>query len=344
MQQQQQIPQEETTLTCVPRADPGESLRQEEGVQERTEEAQQKDRKGTVMVGIGYLSPSAGMRQGKAQESLPQEEKTLEEHLAILREEVRKRKRRIYTGILAMFTYYIVVITVAVLLKMGWLMSWLGIFGAVLAGLFVISQKQKDAIEALTEWEDIRAVGALAEALDYKDRYMVTGTRNAGSRAEYRVDYQDGYIYDKIKACLIRLLPKLQSSDADLLSAEQRGSLYRALNGQDTQLSLAILKAFQQVGDLHALPVVEKLARGEGRTAQNIELQQAAQECLPFLIARIENEREQHQLLRASGSSAAAPDTLLRPASGAGQAEAHELLRAGLPESPVQTPVQNREE
>ena len=36
--------------------------------------------------------------------------------------------------------------------------------------------------------------------------------------------------------------------------------------GKNIALSLATLKAFEQVGDSQALPVVDKLARGEGRS------------------------------------------------------------------------------
>jgi hypothetical protein len=205
----------------------------------------------------------------------------------------------------------------------------------VFSRLLGISKKQRDAIVALAEWEDIRAVGPLVEFLNYEDRDIATGKRNAGSKRDYRVG-QHGYIYEKIRASLIKLLPTLQASDADLLSSYQRGILYRELNGKDIELSLAILKALQQVGDRNALPVVDKLARGDGRSAKSIELQQAAQMCLPFLMARTRGEQEQHQLLRAFGSNASTPDTLLRPATGDGQADSQELLRADLSESSVQ--------
>ncbi len=73
------------------------------------------------------------------------------------------------------------------------------------------------------------------------------------------------------KAALTRLLPRLKSSDANLLLPRQRKSLnlflridesWRNSNGfYGADLKIAILHALEQIGDQTALPAVEKLAK-----------------------------------------------------------------------------------
>jgi hypothetical protein len=101
---------------------------------------------------------------------------------------------------------------------------------------------QREAAQALAGIEDLRAVGPLAEALEY---------RSPGSQPT---------IYPVITGALRRLLPRMQASDAHLLTEPQRSCLYRALLKGDAELVLAIVKALEQIGDGKALPYVEKLA------------------------------------------------------------------------------------
>jgi hypothetical protein len=177
--------------------------------------------------------------------------------------------------------------------------------GAISAA-FAASQAQKRVTKELAEFEDIRSVGPLAEALEYQDRELK-------AIAESK---------------LTRLLPRLRASDASLLDEEQRKCLYRALRGRDTNLILAVLKALEQIGDEQAVPFVQKLANGEGLAARNSGIRAAAQECLPALQERAERERASRELLRAASASDTPSDVLLRPAGGTIEADPQQLLRA----------------
>ena len=184
--------------------------------------------------------------------------------------------------------------------------TWFG--GAVAA-----SQSHKKAASELAEIDDIRAVGPLAESLDIDDRSV-------------RALVQSG---------LIRLLPRLQASDASLLNATQRACLNRALNGSNEVLVLSVLKAYEQVGEETALPFVEKLATETAHTTRSSHITKAAQECREFLRARVERQRASQTLLRGASAIDVAPDTLLRPAQETGS-DPEQLLRADL--TPVSRP------
>ena len=146
-------------------------------------------------------------------------------------------------------------------------------------------------------------------------------------------------------AALAELLPQMKASDARLLTAGQRKALHRALKSNFNpnvnpivylRFRLAILKALEQVGDAAAIPVVSHLANGKARTANQKALKAAAQECLPLLQSNHQTVEATKTLLRASQSEDARPDTLLRPASGAGQTSATELLRGtNAPNAPL---------
>lgn len=193
---------------------------------------------------------------------------------------------------------------------MGDWFIYFNMFGWV-GGMAVASKAHKKAASELTAIEDIRAVGPLAESLDIEDK---------GVHAE-------------VQAALIRLLPRLQSSDAALLDANSRACLNRALGGLNETFTLAILKAYEQTGDASALPFVDKLARGEagtGKTKQtpSPRIIEAAQECREFLQIRVERQRASQTLLRGASATDAAPDTLLRPAQQT-TTDPDQLLRAG---------------
>ena len=137
-------------------------------------------------------------------------------------------------------------------------------------------------------------------------------------------------------AALNSLLTQMKASDAPILTPALRRTLNLWLmNANSGALSharydaffVAILKAFEQVGDSSAIPAVSRLAKMQGRTRRRKALKQAAIECLPMLRANCGEVETARTLLRASQSEVTDPDTLLRPASGSGQADAAELLR-----------------
>lgn len=217
--------------------------------------------------------------------------------------------------------------------------------GLICAG-GVASLRQQAVAAAITQFDDVRALGPLAEVLEFRTEPIVPIAEKA----------------------LIRLLPRLQAQDASLLSSAQRACLNRALEGGNTGLTLAILKAWEQVGDADALPIVERLAEGR-RMDQRIlptktdrqnrmpssqkqhimdrllvlligapsapiseadrpAIMTAAQACLAAL--RLNRERRQlgAQLLRPSSGDNSQAEVLLRPLSAASTpAPAEQLLR-----------------
>jgi len=130
---------------------------------------------------------------------------------------------------------------------------------------------------------------------------------------------------------LTRLLPRFRASDAKLLTDGQHAALLRTLNraNGNPDYFVAVLKALEQIGDARALPVVESLAAGRRATVAPRRVQASAQDCLPYLRIRCDQQRASQTLLRASDAAGMQPDTLLRPAQGVGKAEAIELLRPG---------------
>jgi len=266
---------------------------------------------------------------------------TFEELLSGLAEERRKRDRctrRLKQFALALFSL-MVFIMVAVGIRTGkfpWDMlnsfsSMAGIIG-ITAGA---TRRQKQVTRSLAQYEDIRSIGPLAEALEFGDREIHTIAVDA----------------------LIRLLPKLQASDAALLDDAQRSSLRRMLSrglrdvriafiwsvrkdGRhhapnhrhfkfSPELAVVILKALEQVGDERDLTVVQRIAEGAGRAGRFGPVRNAAAACLPYLQQRVDEQRARQTLLRAAGASPTPADLLLRPARGV-SGDDLQLLRACL--------------
>lgn len=167
-----------------------------------------------------------------------------------------------------------------------------------------------EAAQGVIRFEDIRAVGPLAETLELPDRDV------SGQAA----------------SALIPLLPRLHATDAGLLNAEQRACLHRAFHRKNRELSLSILKAFEQVGDSTDLPFVEQLAEGKGRAARDKRIRTAAIACLPFIRERVAKERDRKTLLRPARAPDNPAETLLRPAQSVGEADPNVLLRPAAPE------------
>jgi len=175
---------------------------------------------------------------------------------------------------------------------------------------FVRSNREEmQAAAVVAGFEDLRAVGPLAGELGHMD-YDTTPL---------------------VVKALTRLLPRLRPPDADLLDADQRACLYRALesaadstsDAYDVEFAVAILGAIGQVGDRRALRLVRRLASEEETTRNEARICAAAQACLPLLEARV------HQtLLRPADVSAfAVPETLLRPAKNTADTPPERLLR-----------------
>jgi hypothetical protein len=168
------------------------------------------------------------------------------------------------------------------------------------------SAKQTNAIRALAQFDDIRGVGAFTEALEFQDKEVI-------AVAERK---------------LMELLPRLQASDAALLDANQRAILNRTLLTGSSELVVAILKAYEQVGDSTAIANVETLSRGYKKWGELSSVAVAARACLPFLQERLRRAEQEQTLLRAANGNVTAPETLLRPAASTQETHAETLLRS----------------
>lgn len=187
-----------------------------------------------------------------------------------------------------------------------------GALGCTQLYRLALSPKQVKAAKQLAKESDVHGVGALAEALEWPDTQV---RRIAGN-------------------ALISLLPQLRASDAGLLGPRQRECLHNVLKmrnaASESALMLAILKAWEQVGDASALPVVERLARSSALTNRQRRVRDAALQCLPYLHNRADATRGHQTLLRASSPSEIAPvEVLLRPAQASVESDSGQLLRAG---------------
>ncbi len=151
----------------------------------------------------------------------------------------------------------------------------------------------------LANTSDTKAVGALAEALEWPDPEIQTIARGA----------------------LIRLLPKLTNNDAPLLNSRQRRSLNSRLvlanskNYLDSELQVKILEAWEKVGDLSSLQTVKSLVAAKAVLVNERKVQKAAIKCLPHLEERAHLNESSQMLLRASSNANIGMETLVRPAS-----------------------------
>ena len=136
---------------------------------------------------------------------------------------------------------------------------------------------------------------------------------------------------------LTALLPQMQASDAALLTSLHRYTLNVMLGqsrlptwlaGAEYPFALALLKAYEQVGDAKAIPIVERLAKSRPRNERQRKIQEAAEDCLPLLQAHVGGLDVAQSLLRASALDNHTPNTLLRAATPETNAPHNELLRA----------------
>src|SRR5579871_1942468 len=235
--------------------------------------------------------------------------------MAVIREEAQsrsKKARKMRTLGVSLLVVMIASVLIISLVTHHFQFTFLFSFGSFFAIIGVaaaVSKRQKEPPTALVRLEalPLEAVGPLTDALGF-------GNKEIAAFATAR---------------LITLLPRLRSDDAHLLNQEQRQILNRqCISGKNTALTLAILKAYVQMGDAGAVPTVQRLAEGKRRAARDKQIQQAAAECLPQLMLCVERATAEQQLLRGASEPAATPETLLRAASGVSEADPSQLLRA----------------
>ena len=196
--------------------------------------------------------------------------------------------------------------------------SWfLGMICALLALLTTqlyratLTSKHVRDVRALARTEDIGKVGALADILEWPDPHLCHIAADA----------------------LARLLPRLKASDAHLLNARQRISIYRMLDTAHaktyTQFLESVLLALQQIGDLEAIPYVERLASTPlTNSMREDRVKKAAQACLPFLKTVAAQNQAHQTLLRASALDDHDSEDLLRPTPNEAPLNQTQLLRS----------------
>ena len=187
------------------------------------------------------------------------------------------------------------------------LWAFLAVTGTQLYRLTLLPWQTASA-RRLAEYDSVKGVGLMVEVLEWPDPASKLAATSA----------------------LIRLLPRLKTSDAHLLNPEQRQILYKRLTVGNVRaefdLIMAILKALEQVGDLSAVGYVQKLSQARAITSAQMRVVQAAQDCLPYLLKKAEANQSSQYLLRASYAEDHNPATLLRPARDDSVAP-EELLR-----------------
>jgi hypothetical protein len=177
--------------------------------------------------------------------------------------------------------------------------------------LAAASSLQIEAAALLADSSDVRAVGPLAEALEYRHLVLSTDTATRATRG------------------LVRLLPRLSARDARAVTPAQWRSLYRVLEVTpcaSVDLSLAILEALERLGGLRALSLVGRLGSGCALTYDQTRIRAAAAAASAVIRRRIEIEGAPRSLLRPA-QSGDADKVLLHPASGPGNTQTKELLR-----------------
>lgn len=156
----------------------------------------------------------------------------------------------------------------------------------------------------------------------------------------------DGDTRKLARSSLKEMLPRLRASDANLISDEGMAALCRLLTWRrlDMKLAIAVMDAFQQVGDQRCIAAVRGMlapprpARrilrwidirfGAGVQRHLAQVTDAAHECLPFLEQRAELRRQAAMLLQpASAPPDIDPGSLLRPASAPPAIPESQLLR-----------------
>jgi hypothetical protein len=180
---------------------------------------------------------------------------------------------------------------------------------ALLICAYGTSREHRNATLALSRADDVRAVGELVDTLDFFE----DAPRNAAI---------DG---------LTRLLPRLEESDSRVLDARQRLALNRVLawpndNPRYPKLRVAIVQAYDRIGDAESLRIVRRLANGQGAATGDPILRRAAEECLPVLEALVERQSLGGGLLRAAEAPRPSA-SLLRPAGSTTYDTASTLVR-----------------
>lgn len=204
------------------------------------------------------------------------------------------------------------------------LATFLTATGALLAisltlfGIFkaALSHRNRRLAECITDIDDINALPALIELMEFASPDMLPS----------------------LSPPLTRLLLRVRASDGHLLGSLHRAALARALTTPRTRTQpasffVAILQVFEQIADSQALPMISRLAQGKGAAHNDPAIQNAAHRCLTNLQAQLRRHHAPYLLLRPS-SPADDSHALLHPTVTAPDNAQHELLRTATTHTP----------
>lgn len=220
-----------------------------------------------------------------------------------------------------------------------------GAFGWLAGANVNYARRNRDRAQMLGCDNGIFPEKRLLESLETLDNPALLGTLISQMPPDNGLIPVQRYRRSAALKAIIRILSRLQASDTALLDDTARGLLNQQLAKGRQSLSevwgvkreieeqaaydVAILKAWEQVGDERALPCVEKLASLSARSPAQKRVQQAAHECLPYLQARADRQQVAQTLLRAAQPPVEPSDVLLRAATvHAAHGETEQLLRA----------------
>jgi len=280
---------------------------------------------------------------GPAEQQLAQMDSTA--LTAFLAFERQSRARKIKCTVIGLVAAYGILAIVSLATHQSSMFSMFGSLTGVMAGAAAFSTSYKSGVIALTRLENSDSIGELISALEIQDKE----------------------VQQVVRPALIRMLPKLRSSDAKLLNDANRQTLRKILQGKlaerssrrvsrpvamplampgvwysfrqprgsssqvDTQLRVAILKALCQVGDISFEEIVKSLAEDSWNRVSGTapEIQAAARECLPNLRQRSQDAVASSELVRpSSANNVGSADTLLRPLAAVQEMHETQLLRA----------------
>lgn len=171
---------------------------------------------------------------------------------------------------------------------------------------------------------------------DPKDIGYLLGVVDVAVLQPYALHLPESKVPDVIHAAVKRLLRRIEAEDISSLNCQQRKQLYKLLlpirdvnmeRRHDPQLALELLGALERMRIHEAIPYVRQLVKQPG---VQIELREAAYQCLICLEESLAQHQTDQTLLRPSAASTP-PDMLLRPAIDIKQSAseaAEQLLRS----------------
>ena len=200
----------------------------------------------------------------------------------------------------------------------------IALYAAVmLPALFRPRRTQRKLVQKLAQEEDLLSVRALIDALILEDAITKRTAKRALTRLLPRLDKIEDFHLGATRSTTLRRVFMLPLESA---LGKEISELFKPVEAEDTAFRISILKGFALVGDEKCLSLMERIALGDAKTEGEIAIKRTAQECLPLFKERIEGQRAENTLLRAS-SAAGGGEVLLRPSTELHGTSETELLR-----------------